>query len=283
MLAAGMLLAGCAIADTPTYGKVETFQPGKKYNCVPTADRKGWDCSESGQAESAPARGQAPAPTAAPSTPAPPQAVTPSTPRPAADAPPKASALPGYLMNSAAGSRPASPTAPPTPKAVPAPEPVAAAPAASQPEQKAPAPTPKAEPPPPVVSTPAESDAKEPQQSALPAPAESPSAPKARPSERTNAAPLPDDFLALPSDQYVVELARADSAGALAEPAVPAGKVYKLHLRQSGNGSWLLLWGPFDSIEKARRARDEAIAQDLTPGWPRPIGPLQAEVRRTSE
>src|SRR5580765_3842441 len=46
-LAAIVLMFGAnAQADEPKYGKVETFQPGKKYTCVPTADHKGWDCNE---------------------------------------------------------------------------------------------------------------------------------------------------------------------------------------------------------------------------------------------
>jgi hypothetical protein len=41
-----MMIGATAQADEPKYGKVETFQPGKKYTCVPTADHKGWDCNE---------------------------------------------------------------------------------------------------------------------------------------------------------------------------------------------------------------------------------------------
>jgi hypothetical protein len=285
MLAAGLLLAGYAMADPPSYGKVETFQPGKKYNCVPTGDRKGWDCSESGKADRAPAPAQNVAPSAAPAAQAPPQAAMPTR---AAETPPKASALPGYLMNSTAGNRPATVTPPPTPKAEPVPEP-AAAPAESKPEAKAPEPTPapapKTEPPaPPVAAVPAvpEPQGKAPKQSSAPVHAEADaSASKAQLS--TPSPVVADDFLALSSNQYVVELARASSAGELVEPALPSGRVYKVHLRQNGNDGWLLFWGPFDSVETARSAREKAIAQNLTPGWPRPIGPLQAEMRRISE
>ena len=45
-LALGTLIASPTPAAEPQYGKVETFQPGKKYTCVPTADHKGWDCNE---------------------------------------------------------------------------------------------------------------------------------------------------------------------------------------------------------------------------------------------
>src|SRR6185503_6850118 len=91
LLGAALLLAGFAHADTPGYGKVETFQPGKKYNCVPTPDHKAWDCNESGKAS--PPRAETAAPP--PAAPAPPAADASSEPAP------KASALPSYLTNSA--------------------------------------------------------------------------------------------------------------------------------------------------------------------------------------
>jgi hypothetical protein len=89
-----------------------------------------------------------------------------------------------------------------------------------------------------------------------------------------------NEFANLPGDQYVLELAHADS-DAIDLPAVAHGKVYKLHLRQNGAERWLLLWGPFDSIESARAARDEIATQGATPGWPRRIAPLQAEARKS--
>ena len=91
-----------------------------------------------------------------------------------------------------------------------------------------------------------------------------------------------NEFANLPGEQYVLELAHADSAD-IEIPAVPRGKVYKLHLRQNGAGRWLLLWGPFDSVESARAARDEIAAQGATPGWPRRVAPLQAEARNLRE
>src|SRR5512143_1852715 len=45
LLACGTAQAAESAAE-PKYGKVETFEPGKKYTCVPTADHKGWNCSE---------------------------------------------------------------------------------------------------------------------------------------------------------------------------------------------------------------------------------------------
>src|SRR5580765_8690611 len=108
-LAAIALMFGAnAQADEPKYGKVETFQPGKKYTCVPTADHKGWDCNEiapgsaSGKqgsnappAETTPvapattARAPEPMPSAPASTPAAPPPV-------AAPTQPKSSGLPSY-------------------------------------------------------------------------------------------------------------------------------------------------------------------------------------------
>ena len=89
-LAAALIFAGLAHADAPRYGKVETFQPGKKYHCVPTPDHKAWDCNESGKASEPRAE------TAAPPAPAPAPA-TDTT----AESAPKGTALPSYLKNSA--------------------------------------------------------------------------------------------------------------------------------------------------------------------------------------
>src|SRR6478735_10726031 len=46
LAAIALMFGAIAQADEPQYGKVETFQPGKKYTCVPTADHKAWDCNE---------------------------------------------------------------------------------------------------------------------------------------------------------------------------------------------------------------------------------------------
>lgn len=95
-----------------------------------------------------------------------------------------------------------------------------------------------------------------------------------------------DAFLALPADQYVIELAHGGSEVEVDSMNVhPAhGDVYKLHLRQNGAEIWLLVWGSFDDVSAARAARAEIAADAaITPGWPRRIGPLQAEVRRVKE
>ena len=282
--AGALLLAGFAHADAPAYGKVETFQPGKKYNCVPTADHKAWDCSESGKAAQQQSREDSPA--AVPASPPIP---------PPAEPAPKAGALPSYLANTAAGSRAAST---PTPATTADPQ-LATAPA-SAPESRVessasttpavPA-TPVAETPPapkPVASAPA-APSRAPEKATVPSSSSSPTAvtePVAQPvpaARIQTPAPRSDsDFANLSGEQYVLELAHADSAD-IEVPAVPHGKVYKLHLRQNGAGRWLLLWGPFDSVESARAARDEIAAQGATPGWPRRVAPLQAESRRNSE
>ena len=96
------------------------------------------------------------------------------------------------------------------------------------------------------------------------------------------------DFLALPGDQYVIEVAHGeretDIAVSRAALHLAHGQAYKLHLRQNGNDTWLLVWGSFDDVAAARAARTELSANtSITPGWPRRIAPLQAEVRRTQE
>jgi hypothetical protein len=316
-LCAGLLLIGHAFADAPTYGKAQTFEPGKKYNCVPTADHKGWDCSESGKAaQPRPAPAAAPAPAAPrPAETPPAQASAPVTPRPAAAAQ-ETGALPSYLTNAAArGSAPppvaepqaASPTPPPASATAAKPAAAEEHPAASA--ESPPAPTQAKTVPPPAAQQPTRpptpaaenteaSPAQEPERTkaaAAPKPlappaaetAPSPSAVSAQPSAH-GPQPTAADFLALAGDQFVVELAHTRSASDLAAQRsalqLPRGKVYELHLRQNGIDSWLLVWGAFDSIEAARAARDELAGQgSITPGWPRRVAPLQAEARRTSE
>jgi hypothetical protein len=252
-LAALLGLAASAHADPSDYGKVDTFQPGKKYNCVPTADHKSWDCNVTGNAESAPA----PAPAQTPAAPAaaPVHETAPAAPpeQPA----PRASALPSYLTNSGAN------------------QPMRPMPAAPAPK---PAPQPRVEGPQIPAQTPAAP-------AANPPPAPQPAAPTPQPVPAVAAPPTKagHDFLALPATQYVIELAHADSAAGLdaaRSAAHPAhGEVYELHLSQNGNDAWLLLWGPFADLPAARAARDELAAPGATPGWPRRIGPRQTEAR----
>lgn len=257
-------LAASAHADPSDYGKVDTFQPGKKYNCVPTADRKGWDCNVTGNADVAPAPAQPPAATPAPTAPpasAPVPEATPAAPptQPA----PGSGALPNYLNNPAMNGAMRPMPAAPAPKPVPPPR--VKGPQVPAQRSTAPAANPPLAPPQPAPAKPA----------AL--------APNPAPAMAVPPAQAGQDFLALPAAQYVIELAHADSAAgidAARTAAHPAhGEVYELHLSQNGNESWLLLWGPFADLQAARAARDELAAQGATPGWPRRIGPLQSEAR----
>ena len=283
-LAAALIFAGLAHADAPRYGKVETFQPGKKYHCVPTPDHKAWDCNESGKASEPRAE------TAAPPAPAPATDTT-------AESAPKATALPSYLKNSAQRGQAQSPA--PVPAVAPAPTPAApteptpaamptSAPAAAPAPTPAPAPTapPVAPPPQPVTPAP---------QPPAPAPAPTPTAvaePPApvSPSASSNAGALLDnrEFLALPASSYIVEIAhsakRADLAALHASLHLPLGELYELHLTRDGGDWWLLVWGPFSDIESARAARSDVPADAaVNAGWPRRIAPLQAEARRFND
>jgi hypothetical protein len=278
-------------ADQPTYGKVDTFEPGKKYNCVPSADRKSWDCTQTGKVtkdDTPPPRRDEPAP-AAPPRPAP---ATP--PAPAQTAPasaPRTGTLPSYLLAPGnapqAAAAPVPPAAPPppvvhtstnppvapaAPKAVPAtPAPIAEAPPKPAPESPKPVSPPPPAPAAPVAKT----------EAPAPAPKPAPVAPA-----RTQAADRGSDFLELSGEQYVIELARGDSQASIAAAHtalhLPHGQAYELHLRQNGSDTWLLVWGSFDDVDAARAARGELPA-DVHAGWPRRVAPLQAEVRRAQE
>ncbi len=134
-----------APAPMPRYGQVETFQPGKRYNCVPTADHKGWNCREIGadgtpvprpktdEPATTPGKSAEPAPppertrpvpaSAKPAEPAsPPAKSAPATPpqstpvsEPAAPAETEqSSSLPGYLTNMSARGLRRRPTSRPT-------------------------------------------------------------------------------------------------------------------------------------------------------------------------
>jgi hypothetical protein len=279
-------------AEPPSYGKVDTFEPGKKYNCVPSADRKSWDCTQAGKVtndDMPPPRHEEPA-RAAPATPPP----TPTQTAPASAA--RTGTLPSYLL--APGRASQAPAATPAP-AAPA-EPLAApvvrtstnppvAPTAAKAETAAPAPVVEA-PPKPLPESPKPVSPPPPPAPAAPiTKAEAPApAPKPAPVAPTQA-PAADrggDFLELSGEQYVIELARGDSqasiAAAHAALHLPHGQAYELHLRQNGSDSWLLVWGSFDDVGAARDARGELPA-DVHAGWPRRVAPLQAEVRRAQE
>jgi hypothetical protein len=172
LFAAALLIVGSTRAAEPQYGKVETFEPGKKYNCLPTADRKGWDCHEAASKDAAvatpdarPVPPEVPPSEPAPSAPAAPIVAAPqagsakpsqpgadtaaTSPAPAA----KNSGLPSYLRAPRAGAPSAAqPAAPPEAQRQ---EPASAAKknAAPEPDVRAarstgPAPVPAAAPPP---------------------------------------------------------------------------------------------------------------------------------------
>jgi hypothetical protein len=268
---AALACAG-ARADPSDYGKVDTFQPGKKYNCVPTADRKGWNCTEAGKATAPPTQ----TPTAAaPATPAAPAASPALTAPVAASGPPPSApakspgSLPSYLTNAAASGVQPMPAAP-TPKPPP------------RPRAKGPL-VPAAAPAPPTAATsaPVAKPASAPVTVTPPTPASQPAPVTPAPTPVATGSGNARDFLALPADAYVIELAHAENAANLVTTNPPRENVYKLHLRQNGGDIWLLVCGPYASLEAARAGRDELAAQGATPGWPRKIGPLQTEVRRT--
>lgn len=278
-LAAALIFAGLAHADAPRYGKVETFQPGKKYHCVPTPDHKAWDCNESGKASEPRAE------TAAPPAPAPGTDTT-------AESAPKATALPSYLKNSAqrGQAHTIAPAPAPVPASAPAPVP-APTPAPTEPtpapvptSAPAPVPAPKSAPTaPPVARAPA------PQPVAAPTAVAEPPA-SVSPSASINAgAPVGNrEFLALPASSYIVEIAhsanRADLAALHASLHLPLGELYELHLTRDGGDWWLLVWGPFSDIESARAARSDVPADaTVNAGWPRRVAPLQAEARRFND
>lgn len=288
LFAAALVLIATSVSAQSEYGKVETFQPGKKYNCVPTADRKGWDCQESGVAPK-PSPTPTPPPPATTPTPAPatpatservepvapaPESPPPSNPMPAPSA--KPTALPSYLRAQPAPMpRPAAP--PPAPiAAAPKPEP---APVATPP--------PRETPPAPVVSTPAPPPAPEPATKPT-APTPPPVAASPSPTPASGSAHGNRDFLTLPASNYVIELAHGASRGDLAalrgSLRLPRGELYELHLSRDGGDWWVLVWASFDSMSAARAARSELPTDAaISVGWPRQIAPLQNEVRRRPE
>ena len=325
---------GAQAQEPSTYGKVETFEPGKKYSCVPTPDRKGWDCTQTGKAsEKSPAQPQpapempTPAPVSAVRSEAPAAVATAPTPSAPPAAPtPRASELPSYLSarssGAAAPNAPAPTSPPPVSTAEPLPAVTSAAPATpptpppaeSAPPESAPAATnsaapsasssganaPASTPPPTTAASPTQSPTtpaatRSSPAASAPAPAEAPvtvatpAAPPAPPAPHApgtgadfNGGTNTSAFLALPGEQYVIELAHGANESDLGG-VVPQGRgeVYKLHLHQNGADVWLLVWGSFPDVGAARAARAE-ITQG-TPGWPRRIAPLQAEVRRAGD
>jgi len=293
----GIFFAACAVSAfaqnnaVQNYNGTETFEPGKKYTCVPTSDHKGWDCNEAGKAveikpkESEPPRqAAAPEPKPAATEPSPPP--TPPPPPPPSQ-PASRSTLPSYLTNAAASN--------PTPVEEPPSTVSAAAAHANAPSPVPPPatkPVPTKPPPAPITKTVPLKPAT-PNSSVAATPPPPPSRLPAKPAlpPRVTHAPVVEaassggEFMSLPGDHFVVEMAHAASKSELdavkSSTHVPNGELYAVHLRQNGADAWLLLWGSFDSLEAARSARN-TISASAAPGWPRRIAPLQAEARRVS-
>jgi hypothetical protein len=281
-------LSCCAsvVAQPAQYNTSDTFQPGKKYNCVPTADRKGWNCNEIGKADQAPkvpSEQSAPAAAASATKPAPPSTAPfmPVAPEPIRAAPSSAtttnadrsSRLPNYLTNESA-TAPAVMTPPPSTISATAAR-ANAPPVPTEERHATPIKPPLVEKPTPVVAA----------RPATPAPPK----PTPPPRETAHAAnPANDDFMSLAGDHFVIELAHASRRSDLAASRdaihIPHGEFYEVHFWQNGGDAWLLVWGSFDTIEAARSARSELERSASTPvGFPRRVAPLQAEARRVSE
>ncbi|MBN8482657.1 MAG: hypothetical protein J0L88_13825, partial [Xanthomonadales bacterium] len=93
----------------------------------------------------------------------------------------------------------------------------------------------------------------------------------------------PAEFRRLAALRYTLEIARADRASAfdalLGAVGDVGGTFYVLALRNPTGTSYSLVWNDFSSIEDARAARARLPADvAITSGWPRRIGPLQAEL-----
>lgn len=305
VLLAALTMASAQAADE------QVFEPGTKHVCVPAANGEGWDCRSTDAAPAVPAesgakprelrlRSSSEVPddssdTATVADPAP------ATPPPNLTAPRENSRnVPHYLLapearaSATTASEPPAATQPTVPTDTAAPRP--GAPTASAQEPPAPPPAPatvKATPEPaspPPESVPAASAAPplaEPQRAA-PSPTAEPAAFAPPPA----AAPVPvadgtamlgaSEFRRLGDSRYVIELASGRQRDAVeSEVAKPAGgNVYLLSLTRDGEAWYVAVWGDFESVDAARSARAEALANGaLRVGWPRRVGPLKQELR----
>jgi hypothetical protein len=278
LLVALSCFAASVIAQPAPYNTSDTFQPGKKYNCVPTADRKGWDCNEIGKADQ-PQSAKPVQPTAVPPAPsapgnvstAPAPAPIPSAAAPTTNADPS-SRLPTYLTNDSA-TAPAATTPPPSTLSATAAR-ANAPPVPTEAKPVKPIKSPAIEKPARVVAT-------------YPA---TPAAPKPTPPRDTPRAinSAGDDFMSLAGDRFVIELAHASQRSDLATTRdalhIAQGQFYDVHFLQNGGDAWLLVWGSFDTIQAARSARSDLTQNtSVAVGFPRRVAPLQAEARRVSE
>ncbi len=93
-----------------------------------------------------------------------------------------------------------------------------------------------------------------------------------------------NDFLALPGNRYVVELAHGNDPDGIMQLAnavgIPAGQLYRLHFTHNKTNAWMLVWASYESINAARSAFANLPNHGLlNAGWSRRIAPLQAELR----
>lgn len=95
-------------------------------------------------------------------------------------------------------------------------------------------------------------------------------------------------FLQLPPTRFTLQLARAagrDDALALAQQlglAAADAALFAVPVEIAGSTQWLLLYSHFTDAESARAAWQAAATVGAKPAaYPRRIGPLQAEVRRS--
>lgn len=93
------------------------------------------------------------------------------------------------------------------------------------------------------------------------------------------------EFRRLADSRYVIELGSGrsrDAAERSATANAPVdGPIYVLALQRDGESWYLAVWGDFDSVDAARRARSERLASGATGvGWPRRAGPLKQELGR---
>ncbi len=255
-------MSGCALLVAASLGLA--FEPGAERICEPSADRTRFECRAKTGADITPARRTAAQAVAAPVE-APSATVDAPTETVAAESPVSADnarALPSYLRSpsadrvsepvpvAAAPPEPAPPAVPANTLAVPRDEPSArpvAAPAASAPMATR-------------IDTPARMPAIDVQSG-----------------EDARA------FALLPASRYTLEIARARGVGELAALAIAftrvQGRVYFVRMRGADGPSYSILWSDFATIDAAREARATLPADiAVTSGWPRRIGPMQAEL-----
>ena len=202
-----------------------------------------------------------------------------SAPAAAAEDPPRAAAP--------ASASPAVVAAPPT-VAAPMSTDSTARPAESAPARETPSAVPAAMPTTDATpsSAPASATASAPYAPAV-APATVPdsAAAESRPASTSHTLLGAAEFRRLADSRYVLELGSGRSRDAVERNATanaPAGgPIYVLALQRDGESWHLAVWGDFDSVDAARRARAELLANGATGvGWPRRAGPLKQELGR---